>query len=131
MLHDSIFEVEFLLRQLQNFFAWWMKWWNLDRFFMSEYVGHVYDEVWMDLNRLNRFYMWTGWTNFFMKFMYEIWIDFICNLNRLNRFFYEVYVWNLNRFMKFMNFGQYFFWTVFFLVNKLMYWIGWRVNCKY
>ena len=30
MLHDSILGVELLLRQFQNFFAWWMKWKNLD-----------------------------------------------------------------------------------------------------
>ena len=100
---------------------------NLLKLFMCEWNDEIWITIvgfgWTDLNSLNilnrlnkflnrlnrffnRFYVWTGWTYFFMKFMWNLnrfcccflsklnimccyFLNRFC-VNRLNRIFYEV-----------------------------------------
>ena len=78
---------------------------NLHILFMCEWNDEIWIIIvglgWIDLNslnilnrlnrfssRLNRFYLWTGWTYFFMKFLWNLNTFCCCFLSRLNRFCY-------------------------------------------
>ena len=144
---------------------WTSLWWNLDKLFMCEWNDEIWTNclcvnemmkfgqfvyVWTDLNRflnrlnrfLNRFYVWTGWTFFFLWSFY--WnLNRFC-VNRLNRFFYEVslkfeqilllfFFFNkLNRFYvwtSWTDFFMKFLWNLnrfcCFFFNWFYVWIGW------
>ena len=143
---------------------------NLHKLFMCEWNDEIWIiivYVWTDLkslnilnrlnrflNRLNRFlnrfYVWTGWTNFFIKFLWNLNRFCCCFLSRLNRFcvnrlnifFYEVFVkFELILLLFFKHIEQIFlwsfgeiFWTDFVIVfwwdwTDFMceYWIGWTI----